>query len=113
MSSLPTVAAADHWRAAWVGLDCAEAVVLLLTGWLLYAGSRAAAVTAGMACALLWMDAWFDVLTSRGEDLHVALLLAIVVEVPLGILCLFVAVRQVRREGWTGRPADKDPDETS
>ena len=52
------------------------------------------AVTASMAAAMLWLDAWFDVLTSvRQTDIDTATYLAVFVEVPLGFFCLYVALR--------------------
>jgi hypothetical protein len=63
-SSLKEIALANHWRTVWVGLDIAEAVVFLLTAWFLFRQSILVAVTASMAAAMLWLDAWFDVLTS-------------------------------------------------
>ncbi len=101
--ALPQYFTATHWRLVWVGLDCMEATVFLLTGWLLFRGSRLVAVTAAMATALLWLDAWFDVLTSKGDELWIAAMLAIFVEVPLGAFCLFVAVREARRGDWMAR----------
>jgi hypothetical protein len=93
-SSLNEVALANHWRIAWVGLDIAEAVVFLLTAWFLIRGSILVTVTASMAAAMLWLDAWFDVLTSfRGADIDAATNLAVFLELPLGIFCLYVALR--------------------
>ena len=47
---------------------------------------------------LLVVDAWFDILTShRGEELAVAITMALVVELPLAALCLVIAWRRTRR----------------
>lgn len=93
-SSLKEIALAQHSRTVWVGLDIAEAVVFLLTAWFLFRRSILVAVTASMAAAMLWLDAWFDVLTSvRQTDIDTATYLAVFVEVPLGFFCLYVALR--------------------
>ena len=95
--SLARVALANHWRAVWVGLDIGEAITFLLTAWLLFLGSPYVAMTASMAAAIVWVDAWFDVLTSFGRhQILNATNLAVFVEVPLGVFCLFVASREVR-----------------
>ena len=95
-SSLNQVALANHWRAVWVGLDIAEAVVFLLTAWLLFRQSNLVSVTASMAATILWLDAWLDVLTSSGQaNVDMATYLAVLVEVPLGFFCLYVALRSL------------------
>jgi DMSO reductase anchor subunit len=95
-SSLKEIALANHWRTVWVGLDIAEAVVFLLTAWFLFRRSILVVVTASMAAAMLWLDAWFDVLTSvRQTDIDTATYLAVFIEVPLGFFCLYVALRSL------------------
>ena len=96
-SSLQETALANHWRTVWVGLDIAEALVFLLTAWFLFRRSALVAVTASIAAAMLWLDAWFDVLTSfKPADIDAATSLAVFVEVPLGLFCLYVALRSLR-----------------
>jgi DMSO reductase anchor subunit len=93
-SSLNEVNLANHWRTVWVGLDIAEAVVFLLTAWFLFRGSILVTITASMAAVMLWLDAWFDVLTSfTRADIDAATNLAVFLEVPLGVFCLYVALR--------------------
>lgn len=93
-SSLSVVKVANHWRMVWVGLDIAEAAVFLLTAWFLIRGSILVAVTASMAATMLWLDAWFDVLTSvRQADIDAATNLAVFAEVPIGLFCIYVALR--------------------
>ena len=95
-SSLEETALANNWRTVWVGLDIAEAVVFLLTAWFLLRRSLLVAVTASMAATMLWLDAWFDVLTSvKQADIDTATSLAVFVEVPLGLFCLYVALRSL------------------
>ena len=107
--SLHRVALANHWRAAWVGLDTGEAAAFLLTAWFLFRGSARVAITASMAAAIMWVDAWFDVLTSFHHQIATATNLAVFLEIPLGAFCLFVALRTVRALCLiAGAGSDKD-----
>jgi hypothetical protein len=90
--TLPTKHVANHWRLAWVGYDVALAGLLLWAG---IAGIRrspkieAAAMAAG---TLLLADAWFDVLTSgRGIELAEAIGEALLAEIPLALVCFWIA----------------------
>jgi ABC-type proline/glycine betaine transport system permease subunit len=106
-SALSEVQLANHWRTAWVGLDVAEALIFLLTGWFIYRGSRLVSITASIAFAMLWLDAWFDVMTSVSpSEIATSRTLAVFVELPLGIFCLLVALRPLnvlRRPRWPRR----------
>ena len=91
-SSLPCRYVSQHWGIAWGGFDSALATSLALTGvaalrraaWL----DRAAVATA----TLLAADAWFDVVTSRGAlAVAFAATEALAVEIPVALLCLWVA----------------------
>jgi hypothetical protein len=81
---------------AWVGLDAMEAAALIVTGllWLRCHPLRTAA--AAMTATLLLVDAWFDTTTSTGSDLVVAVVLAVVAELPLAALCAVLALRASR-----------------
>jgi hypothetical protein len=90
--SLPCRYLSRHWGIAWAGFDTGLALALALTG--LAAIRRSpwldrAAVAAG---TLLATDIWFDVLTSRGAaDTTLAAAEALGVELPLALLCLWLA----------------------
>jgi hypothetical protein len=94
---LPSDHRSAHWDVAWGGFDVALA--LLLVGVALAAWRRSpwleGAATA--AATLLFVDAWFDILTSssRGE-LITAMLEAALVELPLAVFCVLLA-RSVER----------------
>ena len=90
--SLPCRYLSRHWGIAWAGFDAGLAVGLASTGfaalrqapWL----DRAAVATA----TLLGVDAWFDVLTSRGAAaIALATTEALAIELPLALLCIWVA----------------------
>ncbi|MEU6586540.1 hypothetical protein [Nocardia sp. NPDC046763] len=93
-ATLPSVAAAQHWSAAWVGLDSLEAIGLVSTGLLVRQGARRRRPAAAATAALLIVDAWFDTVTAvPGSDLAVALVMAVLGEVPLALLCAATALR--------------------
>jgi hypothetical protein len=101
-SSLPSRATADNWDVAWAGFDVAIAATLLATA---IGALRCAPWTQGAAASaatLLVCDAWFDVMTSRtAHEFEMALVMALVVEAPLAILCLWVARNSERVTAWS------------
>lgn len=99
---LPTHKVAFHYDIAWVGFDCGLAAALLVTGALVLRRSPHVILPAAGTAALLLADAWFDVVTSRGEALALAVVLAMLVELPLAALALTVALRTLRRLTATG-----------
>ncbi|HYX83608.1 MAG TPA: hypothetical protein VE777_01435 [Gaiellales bacterium] len=89
---LPSARRAPHWDVAWVGLDVA--LLVLLVGVAVGAWRRASwlQAVAAAAATLLAADAWFDVLTAAtGAELVAALAEAALVELPLAVVCVFVA----------------------
>ena len=99
--TLPSHAVSSHYRLAWVGFDLLLVAALARTGWVAWHGRDHVELPAVAAATLLVVDAWFDVLTATGRaDVAVALLLAVLVELPLAGLCVWIAANaeQVRRE---------------
>ena len=95
---LPRHYTADHWDLAWVGLDSAQVVMLLLAAW---AAWRRRAVLILFSCAagtLLLVDAWFDVTTARYDDFGTSLV-SLAVEVPSALVLFWIAHHVVRRLG--------------
>jgi hypothetical protein len=95
---LPSTQRAAHWDIAWGGFDVALALLLLTVA---VAALRRSPWVEGAATAtatLLFVDAWFDVLTSstRAEFL-VSIGEAAFVELPLAVLCLMLARDAERR----------------
>ena len=124
--TLPRHATFAHYRGVWVGFDTALVAVLALTAYLAYRGRPWVALSSTAAATMLLVDAWFDVMTTpRGHGLLVSWLLAVVVEVPLAGICLWIALhaemvianrvvlldRRVRRaEARAARRAAEAPD---
>ncbi len=96
-ATLPSTYQANHWKLAWIGLDCATAIAAALTAYLLYKQDVRAALTAAAGGTLLLADAWFDVSTSGpGFDHTLSLTEAVLLEVPLAICAFVVATRVLR-----------------
>jgi hypothetical protein len=89
--TLPSHARAAHYDAAWVGLDVFELVALAATAWCAWTRSTWIALTSTAAATFLLCDAWFDVVTSQGEHRSLAILAAVVVELPFAAFCLWIA----------------------
>jgi hypothetical protein len=89
---LPSRHVARHWDAAWTGFDVILALSLLVTAWAYITRRTFVRSLAAVSGTLLLCDAWFDLLTSSpGNDLEVAIILAVVGEVPLAIICFLLA----------------------
>ena len=89
---LPSHQRSANYRDAWVGYDVAEFVSLLGVAVTAMRASRLLHEFALIASVLLTVDAWFDVMNSAaGFAFETALADAILIEVPLAILCLWVS----------------------
>jgi hypothetical protein len=92
IATLPSRQVANHWEIAWAGFDAALAIILVSTGVALARRSSAAGILAAMAGTFLICDAWFDTMTARGRtNVTFAILEAVLVELPLAIVCLWIA----------------------
>jgi hypothetical protein len=90
--TLPRHASFAHYRGVWVGFDIGLIGVLATTAVQAWRGRPQVALAATAAATMLLVDAWFDVLTTpRGDSMAVSVLLAAVVEIPLALLCLWIA----------------------
>jgi hypothetical protein len=100
--TLPDRARTHNYRLAWVGFDVMLILAMLLTAYLAWRGRPLAGQAAGCTATMLIVDAWFDVTTSGRHDLGMAILLAVLVELPLAVLCGWIAVRVQRQNRATG-----------
>jgi hypothetical protein len=90
--TLPRRAEAAHYRLAWVGFDVGMLGVLAAFGWLAMRRSRWTQPLASCAATLLAVDAWFDVVTAASRhDLLMAVGSAVIFELPLAVLCVWLA----------------------
>jgi hypothetical protein len=106
--ALPSDHRSAHWDVAWGGFD--TALALLLAGVAVAAWRRSpwleGAATA--AATLLFVDAWFDILTaSSRSELVTAIVEAAVIELPIAIFCLLLA-RSVERRLAAAATAAED-----
>jgi hypothetical protein len=98
---LPSRDLSGHYRLAWVGFDLMLALALARTGWTAWRGLDHVELPAVASATLLIVDAWFDVTTASSRaGVGVAVLTALLVELPLAALCVWIAVNaeRVRRQ---------------
>jgi hypothetical protein len=98
VAALPSAHRAAHWDIAWAGFDAGLALLLLSVAVAAWRRSPWLEGAATATATLLFVDAWFDVLTSSTRaELVVALTEAALVELPLAVLCLLLARDTERR----------------
>ncbi|MFD0258699.1 hypothetical protein ACFVH7_10545 [Kitasatospora indigofera] len=91
--TLPAREQAERWNVAWGGFDALLVLVFAAAAVrILRLSVRSAAVNA-VAAALLVVDAWFDVMLAPAAELPVALLMAVLVELPMAFLCARTSLR--------------------
>jgi hypothetical protein len=90
--SLPAQARTHHYRLAWVGFDLLLIAFLLATAYAAGRGRPMVGLLAACTATLLVVDAWFDVTTSRGSDIPSAVVSAVFVELPLAVVCGWIAL---------------------
>ena len=96
--TLPEKVSAQHYDIAWLGFDCALWTMLAVLGWAALRRHAATGPVAAVASMMLIVDAWFDIFTSSAShgEMVLAITLAICGELPLAILCAWVAVHAER-----------------
>jgi hypothetical protein len=95
---LPSTHRAAHWDVAWVGFDVVLALLLMSVALAAWRRSPWLEGSATATATLLFVDAWFDVLTaSTRAELVVSIAEAAFVELPLAALCLLLARDAERR----------------
>lgn len=91
---LPRRHVSEHYDIAWTGFDIGLAILVAGTAIALWKRLPFLPMIASVAGTLLFADAWFDILTSQdGREVAWAIGGAVVAELPLGILCFYVAWR--------------------
>ncbi|HEY7264634.1 MAG TPA: hypothetical protein VH589_24520 [Trebonia sp.] len=89
--TLPDRQLSSHYNIAWVGFDVILLVVLAATGIFALRRSLYLAMAATAAATLLVIDAWFDVMTSPGSQFLESLATAVLIELPLAVVCGWLA----------------------
>ena len=90
---LPARHTTHHWDIAWVGFDIALAAALSATAWAVARRSEWAPAAAAVAATLLLCDAWFDNVLANSHEEHLeAALEAALVEIPLALFCVWLAL---------------------
>jgi hypothetical protein len=90
-TTLPPQVRLHHYRLAWVGFDVMLIVVLLATAYVAWRGRRVLGLLAAIAATMLVLDAWFDVTTSSRASMPLAILSAVLIELPLAAVCGWIA----------------------
>ena len=95
--TLPRHYSAHHYWLGWSGFNVALVLALVATGRSLVRGTESVSRYASIACTLLVVDAWFDVVNaSTDTDRLVAIGMAAVVELPLAVVCWLLSTRRLR-----------------
>lgn len=94
--SLPRRYVAHNWDTTWVGFDVLLLVLMVATAVLGYLRRQLLVVTAFATGILLICDAWFDVMTSHGDDRTWSLVTALVVELPLAAVLISGSLQVIR-----------------
>ena len=94
--TLPRQYVADNWDVTWVGFDVLLLVMMVATAVLGYLRRQMLVLTAFATGVLLVCDAWFDVITARGDDQMWSLVSAFVVELPLAAFLIVGALQILR-----------------
>jgi hypothetical protein len=95
--TLPGRSRADDYDIAWVGFDCAMAVVLGALAYCAMTRRTATGPIAAVAATLLVVDAWFDIVTTEpGAQFTFSVLTATFAELPLAIICGWTAINAER-----------------
>ena len=98
VAALPSAHRAAHWDVAWAGFDVVLALLLLSVALAAWRRSPWLEGAATASATLLFVDAWFDILTSStGAELTAASIEAGLVELPLALICLLLARDTERR----------------
>jgi hypothetical protein len=103
--TLPEQVRAQHYDIAWLGFDCALWTILAVLAWATLRRHAATGPVAAVASMMLIIDAWFDIFTSSAShgEMALAITLALCGELPLAILCAWVAVHAERIRARTYR----------
>lgn len=89
--SLPSRQLSPNYDTAWAGFDVILLATLASTAYFALRRSRYLSSAATATAALLVVDAWFDVMTTPGNQRWESILLAVAVELPLAAVCMWLS----------------------
>lgn len=89
--SLPSRQLSPNYGAAWAGFDVILLAALAGTAYFALRRSRYLSSAATATAALLVVDAWFDVMTTPGNQRWQSILLAVAVELPIAAVCMWLS----------------------
>ncbi len=94
---LPRHYIANHWDAAWVGIDFAQITLLLLCAWAAWRRRALLILFTAVTGTLLLIDAWFDLTTARKGDVAQSFWQAVLFEIPSAIVMFWTSKRTIHR----------------
>jgi hypothetical protein len=101
--TLPRSYLVANWPLAWTGFDVILLGCLATTAWTLHKRRHAAVQASMTTSALLFCDAWFDVLTAHGGLCRtVSVATAMFAEIPLALMLSLISVRLLRESVAAG-----------
>jgi hypothetical protein len=101
--TLPDRAVIGHWTLAWAGFAILVAFGLLATAVCVLCNSPWTVVAASATGVIVFVDAWFDLMTRQGaDDFGPPVVRVLLLKLPLGVLCMVATVAVIRRLS-TGR----------
>lgn len=92
---LPGERVTPNWDVVWAGFDLGVSVLAAVALVALRRRSRWTPTLGGALAAAFVCDAWFDVMTATGDERVLAIVLALLVELPVATLAAVVGVRSV------------------
>ncbi len=90
---LPAQHSAQHWNAAWVGLNIVMIIAIATTAWGSWRGHPIVIQASLVAAVLLCVDAWFDTVTASAGTFAATLAMAALIELPAAIFFAVVSWR--------------------
>ncbi|AEV84207.1 hypothetical protein ACWT_3184 [Actinoplanes sp. SE50] len=90
--TLPQRMDTGYYRTAWVGFDVMLVLGLLTTAYTAWRGQQRVGLVAMATATLLVVDAWFDLTLSSRAEMLSAVLSAALVELPLAVVCGWIAL---------------------
>jgi len=101
--TLPHRAVATHYDLAWSGFDVGLAGVLGAAAYAAFRTPRWLPLWAASAATMLVVDAWFDIVTSHGPDHAIAIVMAVLVELPVAVANIWLADQVQALQQWRVR----------